>query len=67
MKEHISKKEAAALFGRSVSTLDRWAALGYGPKRCFLGGSVVYLRREVEDFLASLPVGRPPWNSSRAA
>jgi predicted DNA-binding transcriptional regulator AlpA len=48
-----SKQDTAALLGVSERTLDRWAREGKGPPRTPLGGSVVYRRQAVLDWLAA--------------
>lgn len=43
----VSQKHLAARWKKSVRTLQRWRAEGYGPAWIHIGGSVLYRERDV--------------------
>jgi hypothetical protein len=52
LSEFLRKEELAAELRRNERTLDRWAALGLGPPRTFIGRTVLYRRASVQKWLA---------------
>jgi len=46
----LTRREAAAYLGRSVSSLERWEKAGIGPKITVFGKRKMYLRRDLEDY-----------------
>jgi hypothetical protein len=53
LSEFLSKEELAAELRRNPRTLDRWAALGLGPPRTFIGRIVLYRRASVQKWIAA--------------
>ena len=49
----ISEHEFAALMGKSVRTVRRWAVERTGPRRTRLGKTVFYSREAITSFLKS--------------
>jgi hypothetical protein len=53
LSEFLTKQELAVELRRNARTLDRWAALGVGPRRTYVGRSVLYRRASVKQWLAA--------------
>jgi hypothetical protein len=54
LAEFLTKEELATELGRNPRTLDRWAALGFGPPRTHVGRHVLYRRASVQRWLLAL-------------
>ncbi len=52
--KYINEHHLAAELGLSVWALRKWRQRGYGPGARKMGKRVMYVRAEVDDFLASL-------------
>jgi len=50
MEKHLRQKELADRWHVSVRTLERWRALGEGPRYLRLGRRIVYRHADVESF-----------------
>ena len=53
LSEFLTKEQLAAELGRNVRTLDRWAALGIGPPRTYVGRKTLYKRPSAVRWLAA--------------
>jgi hypothetical protein len=51
--DFLTKEALAAELGRNPRTLDRWAVLGIGPPRTFVGRKILYRRISVSKWLAA--------------
>jgi predicted DNA-binding transcriptional regulator AlpA len=50
--EPLSVEDVSAMTGIAKSTLYTWRGRGYGPRSVRFGGRVIYLRSEVEAWIA---------------
>ncbi len=53
----LSEPALAIRYGKTVRTLQRWRAEGYGPAYLRIGGSIFYRVEDVETFEASMRKG----------
>jgi Helix-turn-helix domain len=53
LSEFLTTEELAAELRRNKRTLDRWAVLGTGPPRTYVGRRVLYRRTSVQKWLAA--------------
>lgn len=53
----LSEAALAIRYGRTVRTLQRWRAEGYGPAYLRIGGSIFYRVADIEVFEASMRNG----------
>ena len=53
LSEFLTTEELAAELRRNKRTLDRWAVLGTGPPRTYVGRGVLYRRTSVQKWLAA--------------
>lgn len=50
----LTPVEAGYLLGLSPKTLQNWRALGRGPRYIRHGSQIVYLKRDIDDYRASV-------------
>ncbi len=53
LSEFLTKEELAEQLQRNPRTLDRWAVLGIGPPRTYVGRKVLYRRASVLKWLVA--------------
>ena len=53
LSEFLTKEELAEQLQRNPRTLDRWAVLGMGPPRTYVGRKVLYRRASVQKWLVA--------------
>lgn len=53
----LSERTLAARYEKTVRTLQRWRADGYGPAYLRIGGSIFYRLEDVESFEARMRQG----------
>jgi hypothetical protein len=51
LSEFLTREELAAELRRNKRTLDRWAVLGMGPPRTYVGRKILYRRASVQKWL----------------
>jgi hypothetical protein len=53
LSEFLTKEQLGTELGRNARTLDRWAVLGIGPPRTYVGRKALYKRPSVVRWLAA--------------
>lgn len=53
----LSERALALRYGKTVRTLQRWRAEGYGPAFLRIGGSIFYRTEDIETFEAAIRKG----------
>ena len=53
LSEFLTREELAVELRRNKRTLDRWAVLGMGPPRTYVGRQILYRRASVEKWLSA--------------
>jgi hypothetical protein len=53
-KRLFSEPELATRYGKTIRTLQRWRAEGYGPTYLRIGGSIFYRLEDIEVFEISM-------------
>lgn len=56
-RQVVAEQALADRYSKTIRTLQRWRADGYGPAYLRIGGSVFYLLEDVETFEVSMRQG----------